>query len=330
MNRVLFFFLPVILFTNSFCTEATGDQPVPQPEPVFLGDPYILVDDGVYYMYGTGHESDTGIVVYKSDNLVDWAGPAGAVNGFALHKEDVYGERWFWAPEVYRIGDLYYMFFSVEEHMAIATSHSPLGPFTQQEKDVLADFKAIDHSLFVDEDGTHYLYFAKFEEGLETWGAEIEEDFSAIRPETMERMISRSQEWEKSPKYPVGIVNEGAQVIRYGDKYYMLYSANHYASQDYGIGLAYADHPMGPWTKDDKNPILQNPGDLVGTGHSMLFEGTDGRLYMTYHAHFDQENVHPRIAYINPVEFVYIEEEDRYRMTVSEPGIVPMLQKDSE
>lgn len=323
MNRIyLIFLLAVPLYVSiSTCSDET--QPLPDKSPVFLGDPYILVDDGTYYMYGTGQDSDTGISVYKSDNLKTWEGPVGAVDGFALHKQDVYGDRWYWAPEVYQIDDLYYMFFSVEEHMAVATSESPLGPFTQQEKSTLTNFKAIDHSLFVDDDGTYYLYFAKFEEGLETWVAEIEEDFSSIREGTMQRVVSRSQDWERSLKDPVGIVNEGAQVIKHEDMYYMIYSANHYASQDYGIGLAYADHPMGPWTKQESNPILQNPDDRVGTGHSMIFEGTDGQLYMAYHAHFDQTNVHPRAAYINPVEFVYLEDENRYTLSVQEPLITP-------
>ncbi|WP_234573450.1 glycoside hydrolase family 43 protein [Rhodohalobacter sp. 614A] len=304
-------------------TEYFGDDDPPEHN-IYFGDPYVLLDDGTYYMYGTGRDSDTGIEVYTSEDLENWIGPVGVTDGFALHKDDVIGDRWFWAPEVYNVNGTYYMFFSTEEHMAIATSESPLGPFVQEEQQFLADFKAIDHSLFVDTDGAHYIYFAKFEDGLEIWGAEFAEDFSEINFDTMERQISQSQEWEKSQKDPVGIVNEGVYIIKHEGMYYMIYSANHYASPDYGIGMAYAEHPLGPWTKDETNPILQNPDHLVGTGHSMLFEGKDGRLYMVYHAHNDQENIHPRIAYINEVGFVPVEGEDRYRIQVKEPRIEPM------
>lgn len=89
------------------------------------------------------------------------------------------------------------MFFSVEEHMAIAESDSPEGPFVQDDPSVLRDDKSIDHHLFVDDDGTKYLYFANFKDGLEIWGAEIEDDFSSIKEETLTKLTEPSQEWEK-------------------------------------------------------------------------------------------------------------------------------------
>lgn len=135
MNRIFFFILLAILLALTSCTQTAEESLTAEPEYLFFGDPYVLVDDGIYYMYGTGRDSDTGIAVYKSDNLEVWEGPAGA---------------------------------------------------------------------------------------------------------------------------------------------------------------------------------------------------TDGQLYITYHAHFDQDNVHPRIAYINPVEFVYIEDEKRNRITFSQPGIVPKLLTDTE
>lgn len=326
INNILFISLLLFASCNTGSDKSEGyfDDKNPVLSNIYFGDPHVLLDEGTYYMYGTSRESDTGIEVYKSDDLQNWVGPLGATDGFALHKDHVTGERWFWAPEVYRVNDSYYMFFSVEEHMAIAVADSPLGPFIQENKTVIADFKAIDHSLFIDTDGTHYIYFAKFEDGLEIWGAEFSEDFSEINFDTMQRLMYRSQEWEHSQKEPIGTVNEGADIIKHEGMYYMLYSANHYASPDYGIGMAYAEHPMGPWVKDDGNPILQNPDNLVGTGHCMLFEGKDGRLYMSYHAHFSQENVHPRIAYINEVEFVPVEGEGRHRIQVKEPRIEPL------
>lgn len=45
----------------------------------------------------------------------------------ALNKEDSYGDKWFWAPEVYYVEEdkQFYMFYSVEEHVCVATSDSP-------------------------------------------------------------------------------------------------------------------------------------------------------------------------------------------------------------
>ncbi|MEX2477159.1 MAG: glycoside hydrolase family 43 protein [Gracilimonas sp.] len=287
---------------------------------IFFGDPSITLANGTYYMYGTGPESDTGIKVFRSDDLENWIGPVGPNQGFALHEDDVFGDHFFWAPEVYEVEGKYYMFYSVQEHMAIATSDDPEGPFVQDDDSgYLEEFNAIDHHLYIDEDGTKYLYFAKFEDGLEIWVAEMNDDMSGIHQETMIEALSQSQDWEKSQKEPVGRVNEGPYVIKHEGMYYMIYSGNHYASPDYGIGLAYAEDPMGPWTKDENNPILQNPDSLVGTGHSAFFRDKQDELYMVYHAHNSTEEVHPRKAYFNPIIFKEVEGENRFTMEVQAP-----------
>ncbi len=100
--------------------------------PVPLGDPFILLYEGKYYAYGT-HASD-GIAVFVSDDLKTWNVPKEAKNGLALNKDDVYGDHWFWAPEVYFVNGLFYMYFSANEHICVATSKSPLGPFKQKIK----------------------------------------------------------------------------------------------------------------------------------------------------------------------------------------------------
>lgn len=71
----------------------------PPSTNLFFGDPFILLDGDTYYAYGTGQNSDTGIEVYKSTDLKEWEGPVGASEGFALHEDNVYGKKWFWAPE---------------------------------------------------------------------------------------------------------------------------------------------------------------------------------------------------------------------------------------
>lgn len=324
-NIILFLLLAGFTGCSSKDSSDYFENTTPLETNVFFGDPYVLLDDGTYYIYGTGQNSDTGIEVYESNNLQDWEGPVGTKEGFALHEDDVYGERWFWAPEVYRIGDKYYMFFSVQEHMAIAVSDSPVGPFVQENPSVLREEKSIDHHLLVDDDGTKYLYFANFKKGLEIWGAEINDDLSSIKEETLTKIISKSQDWEKSQKEPVGTVNEGPYIIKKDGGYYLTYSANHYASPDYGIGLAYSDQPLGEWTKSEQNPVIQNPDDLVGTGHSSFFRDKEGELHIVYHAHFDTDEVHPRKVFINKARFTKPEGAERYHLEILSPRIEPKV-----
>src|SRR3546814_10869518 len=63
---------------------------------MLFGDPFILHEEGVYYMYGTS--ADDGIEVFRSADLLNLEGPVGARDGLALHKYGVWGVRWFWAP----------------------------------------------------------------------------------------------------------------------------------------------------------------------------------------------------------------------------------------
>lgn len=287
---------------------------------VFFGDPSIMESDGTYYLYGTGPHSDTGIQVYQSTDLVNWEGPVGATNGFALHENDVIGDKQYWAPEVYELDGTFYMFFSVQEHLGLATSTSPKGPFTQQEQKYMAEYNAIDHHLFIDDDGTKYIYFVRFTNGNEIWVGELTDELT-IKEETLRPILHQSQEWEKSPKDPVGVVNEGPTVVKHEGLYYMVYSANHFASPDYGLGLAYADNPLGPWIKDETNPFLQNPEGITGTGHSAFFTDKDENLYMVYHAHNSYEGVQPRKVFYNPIEFIPVDGENRYRVQLTEPRV---------
>jgi beta-xylosidase len=263
-----------------------------------LADPFILLYEGTYYAYGTG--SPDGIEVITSNDLINWNRVDNGRNGLALHKNDSYGEKWFWAPEVYFVNGKFYMYYSAEEHMCVATSDSPLGPFVQDIKQpMLPGEKTIDNTLFIDEDGTPYLFFDRFNDGLNIWVAELEDDLKTIKKETLHPCIHVSQEWEEVwPR-----VNEGAFVIKQNGTYYMTYSANSYESQYYGIGCATATYIMGEWTKYSHNPLLQIPGNLYGVGHSSMFKDNDGNWRIVFHAHQSENEIHPRNMFISKVYF---------------------------
>ena len=116
-----------------------------------FADPYILVDGDYYYAYGTNHGD--GIEVWRSTNLVGWE-----YMGLALHKDNCTEKQWFWAPEVYHKNGKYYMYYSANEHLFVATGDSPTGPFYQQGgyqvQNILGSEKCIDSHVFFDDDGS--------------------------------------------------------------------------------------------------------------------------------------------------------------------------------
>ncbi|WP_291860637.1 glycoside hydrolase family 43 protein [Marinilabilia sp.] len=295
------------------------EDEVEESVKVPLGDPFIMLYEDTYYAYGTF--SDNGIAVFTSTDLKNWGIPEELTDGLALRKTDVWGDRWFWAPEVYHVNGKFFMYYSANEHICVATSDNPLGPFTQEiQEPMIYDEKCIDNSLFFDESGKPWLYFDRFNDGLNIWVAELTEDLLQIKPETMRPCIHVSQEWEQVwPR-----VNEGAFVIQHDGLYYLTYSANSYESQLYGVGFATAETPVGPWTKYDGNPIFQKPGKLVGVGHSAMFEDKNGNLRIVFHAHKDTAGIHPRSMYIGSVGFENVEDAPDV-MIIEENYMVPVL-----
>ena len=283
--------------------------------PVPLADPFILLHDGIYYAYGT--HSDNGIEVYSSNDLKTWK-----YVGLALNKSDSWAERWFWAPEIYEVNGKFYMYYSADEHICVAVADSPTGPFIQNKKEpMITEQKSIDNSLFIDDDGTPYLTFVPFNDGNNIWIAELEPDLMTVKKETMQPCIHVSQAWEEVwPR-----VNEGPFILKHDGLYYMTYSANSYESPFYGVGCATATDVMGTWTKYENNPILQNPGNLVGVGHSAMFTDKDGNMRIVYHAHKDKSNIHPRAMHIGTVTFQKVDGVDK--MVISKDYITPELVK---
>jgi beta-xylosidase len=281
--------------------EPSAESPAPvfrnQPEEtahIPLADPFILYYADKYYAYGTSDRN--GIVVYTSDDLKSWTKePA-----LALHKDNSYGDRNFWAPEVYHVNGKFYMYYSAEEHICVATGDSPLGPFKQDVQKPMMEEKGIDNSLFIDDDGKAYLFFVRFTDGNAIWVAELENDLKTLKLETLHPCIHVTDDWESV----MARVTEGPFVIKHKGVYYMTYSANHYQSQDYAVGYATTRNIMGEWKKYEGNPILRRPGNLVGTGHHGLFTDRNGQLMMAFHAHKSASRVAPREMYIAAVRFV--------------------------
>jgi len=295
MKLLHYISLSLVLLVSISCKKAKTSE-FEYTMPVLLGDPNILLHDNVYYAYGTN--ASDGIEVYSSDDLQTWRKSP----NLALHKKDTWASRWFWAPEVYYIAEKkkFYMYFTADEHIGVATSDSPLGPFTQEKKESMwPNEKAIDNSLFIDENGKAYLYFVRFTDGSVVWMAELESDLKTVKRETLTRCFAVSQPWETIQ----GRINEGPFVIKHANKYYMTYSANHFESKYYGVGYAIADSPAGPWTKHANNPILQKPKDFLGVGHHSLFKDKGNKWKIVYHAHYSPNTVLPRIMLLSDLNF---------------------------
>ena len=301
MRRVWQIAVVVVVLFSVVRAEAQNSQ---EDRRIQLADPFILLDNGTYYAYGT--HGRNGIGYYTSADLQNWR-----YEGIALHKDDSYGERWFWAPEVHLVDGVYYMFYTAEERTCVATSDSPKGPFVQREQRPLIDgYKNIDNTLFIDDDDTPYMFYVRVGSPFKICAAELERDLQSVKKERIAVCITPTQGWEQQS----GRVNEGPSVFKHEGLYYMLYSGNGYKSHKYGIGYATAKRIKGPWRKSKLSPVLQLPGELVGSGHGAPFYDKKGCLHYVFHAHNSKDKVHPRCMYITKMSIKgkKIDISDRY------------------
>jgi beta-xylosidase len=188
------------------------------PLKVQFGDPFVLFDKGTYYMYGTGGGAERGFSAYSSKDLVNWK-PEGQVyfhnnkNGWS-DPNSAWGGA-YWAPEVYRVKDKFYLFYSAQWKVnpakeaenfkiGVAVADKPTGPFVDIAAKPLFDpgYPVIDANVFVDSNGKSYLYYSrvaykhpvaseiadqarnsgKYKEIEESWvyGVELKKDFSGV------------------------------------------------------------------------------------------------------------------------------------------------------
>lgn len=298
------------------------------PLPVQFGDPYVLKDGDMYYMYGTGGGAKKGFAAYSSRDMVNWD----FLGQVYTATSDSWGIDAFWAPEVYKVKDKYYMFYSaqwknnptneLENFMiGIAVADKPGGPFKDfSDKPIFnPGYPIIDANVFFDNNGKIYLYYSRccykhpveseiatqakqkgwFDEIEESWvyGVELKPDFSGVIGEPVlllrppVRIDDRQSEWE-SRSVTTREVNrrwtEGSVTFKNGSTYFMMYSANHFAGQNYAVGYATATSPLGPYQKASNNPVLQKNtakgGNVTGTGHNSITYSPDGKeMFCVYH-----------------------------------------------
>ena len=287
-------------------------------------DPDVMLYKGVYYMYATNDTgANTGIKVFTSTDLVNWQD-----KGWALHKDNVYGTSGFWAPDLIEKDGKFYMYYVANEHISVATSNSPMGPFTQTEsqKVPMHEGKEIDAHVFKDDDGQYYIYFVRFQDaagngGNNIWGAKLNPDMRTIDESTLTCLISPTEAWETNQAK----VCEGPFMLKKDGVYYLTYSGSHFQSSQYGSGYATSNSPLGKYSKYRNNPIMQSNSLVHGAGHHGIVESADGKeMYIVYHCHKNLSTATPRRFCIDRIHFTK-DEDNNTVLEVFGPTITPQL-----
>jgi hypothetical protein len=146
----------------------------------FTGDPAAQVFGGKFYVYAS-HDTDDGpplpdVEPFKNSEggafkmrdyvVLSMADPKGPVQVHrnVLDIADVpWAARQMWAPDAAYRNGTYYLYFPAKDRtgafrIGVATSKRPAGPFKARPEPIKGSF-SIDPAVFVDDDGSRYMYF---------------------------------------------------------------------------------------------------------------------------------------------------------------------------
>jgi arabinan endo-1,5-alpha-L-arabinosidase len=115
------------------------------------------------------------------------------------------------------------------------------------------------------------------------------------------KILENDQPWEAH-------LVEGMWVTKQGNAYYLFYAGNDFSTDQYGIGVALADSPLGPFRKM-AHPFLRSTKDWWAPGHPSLVTGPDGKPTLFLHGYFPGKAGYKQFRALLAVPITF--EEDR-------------------
>ena len=274
-------------------------------------DPYIVDGgDGYYYFtasypaYGSVDKGYDRIILRRSSTVRGLAG-AEEKTIWKAHSSGILAKH-IWAPEMHYIGGSWYIFFAagasddiwaIRPYVLKCSGNPYNGSWTEcgqmqassGDSSSFANF-SLDMTYF-ENNGKHYVVWA-----------EIKGDSSLFMAE-----IDPSQPWKLTskpilltkPEYNWELVNnrvnEGAAVLKTGNKVYIFFSASGTGSE-YCVGRLEADinadlMNTGSWKKLS-SPVLSTADvkGCAGPGHNSFVRDELGNLLIVYHARPDSHS----------------------------------------
>jgi GH43 family beta-xylosidase len=272
--------------------------------PVFdasFPDPFVFKFGDRYYGYSTGltQTGELAFPVITSRDLVTWEQLTGAMQLLPTLPPH------YWAPEATYSNGRFYLYYSCgnEIHMEVrvATSDRPDGGFVDSGVRLTdADF-AIDPHIFVDSDGTRYLFYATdflTHTHIGT-GTVVDRLIDWFELEGKPRPVTRARfDWQvyDPRRAEKGNVRwhtvEGPTVLKRKGKYFQMFSGGNWQNSSYGVAYAVTDDLKreGEWDQPidglDTFPILRSrDGEILGPGHNSVVLGPNSREYFcVYHS----------------------------------------------
>jgi len=246
----------------------------------FTADPAARVFDGRVYVYpshdiiavpGKGRPGWFCMAdyhVFSSQNLTDWRDHGVVVSQIDVPWVDSSSYS-MWAPDCVSKNGKYYFYFPARAknggfRIGVAVADRPGGPFTP-EPEPMADVRGIDPCVFLDGDGTAYLFYA----ARKIFAVKLRDDMLEVdgTPQVVENLPTQ------------GLI-EGPFVFERKGVYYLTYP--HAANKTERLEYAISDHPLGPYRP--AGVVMDESPDGCWTNQSSIVE-YQGQWLLFYHDH---------------------------------------------
>ena len=264
-----------------------------------IRDPYVLLHEDRYYLYGTRSEScwgeAEGFDCYVSADRENWEGPVEVFH----RPEGFWADRAYWAPECVYYRDAFFLITTLgaadrKKGIYVLRSDSPLGPFVPFGARLSPeDWSCIDGTLYLEEGKPWLIFSHSFEDDPkgDMCLLPLKEDISGPAGEPVTLFSAAEAPWAR----PVPFAK--AEFGMDGDVYFtdgpcvkklpggeLIMTWSSWSEQAYAVGVAMSENGRvrGPWRQ------LGTPLYPANGGHGMIFTEKDGSLCFTLHTPNDK------------------------------------------
>ena len=264
-------------------------------DDIHIRDPFILPDNGKYYLTGTNASDKTFFPVYVSEDLVHWS----EAKTIYAPSEDMQDTLDYWAPEIHFYKGKYYLFATINRDgdyrgTYIFVCDTPDGEYQMLSNGVATPEHGmcLDGTLYI-EDGKPYMIFCH--EWLQVCNGTmcyvpLTDDLKVASGNPKLMFSATDAPWcraislNRGAKYPCYITDGPCMYRSSNDRLFMLWSSK--GDGGYTVGIAESDNGKisGEWKQHEK-PLFGANG-----GHCGIFEDFDGQFYLTLHQPNDPPN----------------------------------------
>ncbi|MCB2379054.1 glycoside hydrolase family 43 protein [Hymenobacter sp. BT635] len=259
-------------------------------------DPWVYQKDGFYYYL---HTTNTSLRIWKTARMSDLGTTPSVLAWSPTPGGPASGN--LWAPELHFLEGKWYIYYTagppgsdLGQQRTWVLENTAADPTTGTWTDKgrifnpSADFWAIDGTVLEQNNKRYFIWSGH--NGLDgvqrIYISEMSNPWTLVGPRVE---LSRPEfNWENvGPPY----VNEGPEILKRGDKTFLVYSASFCGSDQYALGMLTATSTADPllpasWKKSTTPVFSQNPANRAyATGHNGFFKSRDGQEdWIIYHA----------------------------------------------